>query len=484
LASDPATGTVEPSAGAYPGIGLTTLVSGSFASYFPPDPRTNSQNVVADHGATPSNSAFDNKAAFQAAINACGPGDEVYIPNGTYHFLTGLMTLKSGVNIRGQSKAGVILRYKVPSTTQYLFRANQGSTDIRLTDFTVDRDAASAGVIDTILQLGQGSSGSTSYTVCQRIYVARVNLSKHQRFAIVLENVKWGFVWDSDLHSALAFGGGGSGYGITTTGPKTEECWIVGNRIGLGGVGASIRHGLIIQYLAHNCLLEENVLRGHVQDAIDFHGEDEHHNEVRLNEVYDGVRIDPASGALTYPAGIGVGEVGTGAPAEHDNTGPYNWIHHNIVDGSGAAGYHAGLRLNGGFTNPTTDTIVENNTFIGGLDYGIRLGDLKSALRTQIKYNTISGNTTGIQLVEADDTTIANNHSHDNTTNLSVTAAADRYTIANNCFRRGTVSRPAPGAGSTYTNNAEGNVIDPPALPPPDPYFPGGHLAGGVTYIG
>jgi hypothetical protein len=481
LASNPTTGFVEPNVASYPGIGLTTLVADSFASHYPPAVTGTTYDITdGAFGATAGNNAFDNKAAIQLAINNAGAGDEVYIPNGTFYMLTANVALKTGVSIRFQSRSA-ILRYRNNANATAMFTAAQGLTDIRITGGSIDRDTALAGVVGIPLKIGNGSSGSTSYTAVQRVFVADMALSIYEKYGVLFENVKWGVVWDCDIYLPTQLGGGGQGYGVNVSGPKSEECWIIGNRIGRSG--EYVRHGVLVQYTAHNNLIEENICTGFVNDAFDCHGEDEHHNEFRLNEAYEPVRAHASCGTGgCYPAAFGIGEWAPPGPGDHDNAGPYNWVHHNIAVGD----WRAGARVNGGQDEATLNTIIENNDF-SGADYGIQLGDLAppgGANFTQVRYNTLHGNGVGIHVVNADDVTIANNHSHDNGTNLLVTTAADRYTIANNCFRRGTVSRPAPGAGSTYTNNAEGNVIDPPALPPPDPYFPGGHLAGGVTYIG
>src|SRR5690554_735348 len=84
---------------------------------------------VTNFGAKPNDESFDNFAAFRDAIDAAEAGDEVYIPEGTFHF-TGYINrdgyyshiyLKSGIILRGAGKDKTIL------VSKFSERANETS---------------------------------------------------------------------------------------------------------------------------------------------------------------------------------------------------------------------------------------------------------------------------------------------------------------------------------------------------------------------
>jgi len=87
---------------------------------------------VLNYGADPADNGTDDRPAIQAAIDAAVEGDEVYLPNGTYNLNTAPdgttnLLLKTGVNLRGESESGTVLKTalnKVKNSTM-LKAANQ-----------------------------------------------------------------------------------------------------------------------------------------------------------------------------------------------------------------------------------------------------------------------------------------------------------------------------------------------------------------------
>jgi len=379
---------------------------------------------VTNYGATPNDDSDDDAAALRAAIRAAGAGSEVYVPAGRYTLRSGGIALKSGVSLRGESRDATVFVTNMSTTVQYLFQAFPGTTNVQLTDFTV-RQAAGVPV-DMVIRLGSGrwDTSNAEYSLVERVTITRLTLSGFQRMGISLENTRHVLVWNNQISNATAFGGGGQGYGVALSFDRASENWIIGNSI-----GPAIRHAVLLQYRTHNNLIELNTTNGTTQDAFDLHGEDEHHNELRHNVVASCSRVDPATGATTYPSGFGIGESpssGATGMAAHDVTGPFNWIHHNEV----RAGCYGGVRINN-----TNNTFVEDNTLTGNA-FGIRVGDLNASDDAWLLRNTVTGNSVGILLGAADGVVVRNNSATGNPGyGLDVVASANQYTITNNDFR-------------------------------------------------
>ncbi|MCV7061816.1 right-handed parallel beta-helix repeat-containing protein [Mycolicibacterium vaccae] len=194
--------------------------------------------------------------------------------------------------------------------------------------------------------------------------------------------------------------------------------WVRNNTI-----GPVIRHGILIQEYAHHNLIEHNTITGAVSGAIDLHGEDEYSNAIRYNTVSDCVR----NGTSVSPngAGIEIGEYSgvVGTDKLHDNSGPNNWIHHNIV-------YNCtcGLRI----VNNSNNTWIEDNIFYDNLEAGIK-ADLAPLEDLFIRRNTIYGNGSGILLNDVrgavlEDNKVTDNRKYGIWTNGGVTG----YLIAGN----------------------------------------------------
>jgi hypothetical protein len=73
--------------------------------------------INAAYSANPADDLQDDRPALEQALRAAAPGDEIFLPDGTYNLLSPWSTdsttnlrLYSGVSIRGASESGVILK--------------------------------------------------------------------------------------------------------------------------------------------------------------------------------------------------------------------------------------------------------------------------------------------------------------------------------------------------------------------------------------
>ena len=115
--------------------------------------------------------------------------------------------------------------------------------------------------------------------------------------------------------------------------------------------------------------IADNTVDGGVSDAIDLHGEGEHHNEIRGNTV---VGVDAA--------GIALGNSG-GEKHQHDASGEGNWVHDNVLRGN-----EQGVLVILG----TPGTLIEDNEVVAraGSTAGI---ELRNAPGSIVRDNTVSG---------------------------------------------------------------------------------------------
>jgi nitrous oxidase accessory protein NosD len=415
--------------------------AGLTAPFQCPDPVSGRSLDVRSYGATPNNSADDDAPAIRAAISAARAGDEVLLPGGTLHLKSGQINLKTGVSLRGQGRGATVLGAMYSSLTAVIY-VPAGATNLRISDFAVRRVS---GSYDAAVRLGNGrwDSNNSTYPIVSRVAIEGLLVEGHRRMGILLENTQHVLVRDNIVRAATALGGGGSGYGVSINFDRSSNNWVTGNQ-----VGPTIRHAYLLAYRAHHNLLEHNTATGTTQDAFDLHGEDEYSNELRHNTVTDCQRLDPATGALTYPAGFGLGEVpaaGSAGMNYHDVTGPHNWIHHNTVRGC-----YAGVR-----SNNTNYTYIEDNVLHDN-DVGIRIGDLRPSHFSRALRNDVRNNNVGLYLGEADDTIVRLNTSTTNSSRgLDVQAAAARYLITDNDFRSNGAPVRLLSSIGTYANNLE-----------------------------
>jgi len=387
---------------------VTTLAydSGLNAAFQMPTASTGAVRNILSYGATSNNSSNDDATAIKNAIAASSAGDQVYIPNGTFHLKTRDIKLKTGVSIVGQSMTGAILVAQfsdqgTDNPNSRVFRADPGVNNLTLENFRIQMGTGQT--MQYGLYLGSGSSGVSNVS---RIAAKNLSIEGFEKFAIAIRNGDNVLVQGCDIKNATALGGGGEGYCVMIGYDNSRNNWITGNSF-----GPTIRHAVVIQYRAHHNLIENNITDGATLDAYDLHGEDEYSNEIRYN-------IAKNCGGY----GIGIGNTGS----THANSGPLNWLHHNEVFSSrGGANVILG----------SDNEIIEDNNFHDNSGDGILVNNGGgSGLR--ILRNTIRFNSTGARIEDAPDLWMEGNTITDNSSyGLRVGATTVVYTIRGNDFR-------------------------------------------------
>ncbi|ULL15338.1 hypothetical protein DVH26_13370 [Paenibacillus sp. H1-7] len=330
-------------------------------------PVTGKTLLAADFGADPADNGTDDTEAINAAIKAAQSGDEVLLSNGVYNLIrtlpadkTANIELKSGVNLRGESQDGVILRSYLdqPDSNTRVIKA-LGVDSILISHLTVssdfkgkyptDRTANNpdrGGPLVGIYIEDASSRGS------RQITIDHVTVEKYQRMGVRISRSHDVIVRNSLFRDATDLGGGGAGYGVVMQGiPKVSRSGFENDSYfnvveNSRFKGPYIRHGVLIQYLSHNNAVRNNTFQSTALDSIDLHGEGEYLNEIHHNAI---------SGVITG-AGIGLGNTGGTPPNNHSASGPGNFIHHNTIAGS-----RSGITVSMG----SPDTIIENNMITG-----------------------------------------------------------------------------------------------------------------------
>ena len=326
----------------------------------PPEPDGEVYDVT-DFGASPISMTNDDAIGIKVALSIAEPGDTVYIPEGTYT-LRQVLQIPSGVSLKGAGMEETIL------ITEGIDRAISilpEVHDVRLAGFTV-RYLGHAEELAFGVYIGSVRQGRNSY----RILIEDVRVDRFSVHGVSLRDCHHVLVQNCAFSNATNVGGGGHGYGVALNYPTNHDNWIRQNRF-----GPMIRHAVLIQYEAHNNLVEYNLAFENTEDAYDLHGEDEYANELRFNIARDGDRD-----------GFGVGNTGS----THDRSGPNNWIHHNTVENS-----RGGIEI----IQASDLVYVDHNTFVGN-DYGIRVHNL-GGNHLYLRGNHIEGNRIGVSLTSA-----------------------------------------------------------------------------------
>ncbi|WP_372629785.1 alpha/beta hydrolase fold domain-containing protein [Cohnella sp.] len=325
-----------------------------------PNPVTGRSINVLDYGADPLDNNQDDRPAIQAAIQAAEAGDEVYLPNGVYNLLSAPdgvtnLALKSGVNLRGESETGTILKTSLDKVRNSAALKASRQHDLVISDLTLtstwdgeystdhrNNNPAAGGPDSQIVIANFGEDPS------YRITVERVTVEKYMRMGVRIDNSRDIVIRNSAFRNATDVGGGGAGYGVSIQGIAkvdrlgyaNDTIWnVVENSV---FEGPYLRHGVLIQFVAHNNVVRNNRFDRIKLDAIDLHGELEY-----LNEIYGNLITNILTGG-----GIGLGNTGGTAPSNHSKSGPGNYIHDNIIRNS-----REGIAV----TMGTPDTVIERN---------------------------------------------------------------------------------------------------------------------------
>ncbi|MDF2960925.1 MAG: coagulation factor 5/8 type domain protein [Paenibacillus sp.] len=374
--------------------GLTNP-DGSVHPVHTPNPVTGQTINVISYGADPSDNNNDDRVAVQNAINAAQAGDEVFLPNGVYNLLTSPdgfvnLKLKTGVNFRGESETGTILKSSIDNIKNSSVVKSSSQHDILVSNMTVsstwDRTFTTEHSTNNP-EAGGPDNGitvaNTGETPSYNVTVDHVTVERFRRIGVRIENSHDVVVRNTTFRNATDLGGGGAGYGTSIQGmPKVDRLgfandtyWnLVENSI---FEGPYLRHGSLIQYVAHNNVLRNNKYIQTKLDAIDLHGELEYFNEVHGNEITN----------ILTGGGVGLGNTGGTAPSNHSKSGPFNHIHSNVITNS-----REGIIV----TMGTPDTIIENNIIENTTSTTINNGagiNILNGPRTVIRNNTIRNNT-------------------------------------------------------------------------------------------
>jgi len=332
-----------------------------------PNPSTGMRRDVVDFGADTADSGVDDAVAIRAALAAARPGDEVYLPDGTYNLRSSPgsgdthLYLRDRVNLKGQSRLGVRLVSSQDEDGRWVdaLRAS-GVRDVTLSNFTITSSWTGPYSVD-VSRTNPGRGGprfgiyvksSAQTGPSARVTVQDVLVEEFQKAGVQIEHSHDVVVRRAVFRNATDLGPGGAGYGVAIDGvpgeakaegdPRDTYHNVVEDS---GFYGTHMRHGVLIQYNAHNNMVRRNVFDRVQLDSIDLHGEGEYLNEVTANEVRSTVR----EGA------VGVGSTGGGPVALywHSASGAGNYIHHNTLRDS-----VYGVRVHMG----SPGTRIESNT--------------------------------------------------------------------------------------------------------------------------
>lgn len=426
-----------------------TKPDGSEHTMHTPHQVTGATLNVLDFGADPADNAQDDRIAIQNAIDAATAGDEVFIPNGVYNLVTSPdgfinLKLKSGVNLRGESESQTILKSSIDDVKNSSVLKSSSQHDILVSNLTVTSTWNRAFSLDHVINNPAAGGPDSMIAIANygedpsyNVTVDHVTVERFRRMAIRIENSHDVIVRHATFRNATDLGGGGAGYGTSIQGmPKVDRLgfdndtyWNVVEDSTFEG--PYLRHGSLIQNVAHNNVLRNNHYKNTKLDAIDLHGELEYLNEVYGNTVED----------ILTGGGVGLGNTGGTAPSNHSKTGPQNYIHdnvirnaregivvtmgtpdtlieHNIIENTTTVVNGVGINILNGPGTRIVNNIIRNNKASGY--WGILLehdnGDQNAGnigagdpQNVQIVGNTITGNTNGIQLQKGTNISVTNN---------------------------------------------------------------------------
>ena len=285
--------------------------------------------------------------AIKKVIESVKPGDEIFFPDGTYNIFgtwdskspkVQILIDKSRLIFRGESEEGVIIKSNLNDPHDYNKRYVMkllGVHDIIISNLTFTSNWVKT--FSTGTNQNNHKRGGPAYMIgiqshdkayAYNIYIEHVTVMKYSRYGIVVRGGSHDVVLRyCTALKATDLGNGDAGYGFVIQGKKhstasenpflntvddTYNCMIDSCTT----KEPYIRYAVIRQYWTHNNLVTNCNFTSQL-DAIDLHGEDEYNNEISYNIIYN----------IERESGKGIGNKG----AEHDRSGPYNWIHHNTI---------------------------------------------------------------------------------------------------------------------------------------------------------
>ncbi len=331
---------------------------------------------VSTYGVDLSDSDHDDLPAIELVLSKAQAGDEIYFPDGTYNLKSTAtsssnyqIALVSGVNLTGESQDGTILKSALDDqgsgNLSVLF--GYAVNNLVVSNMTITSEWNGSYSSDPTVTNPQSGGPTQAISIKGKKGVAdaynldfiNILVEKFRVVGIKLGNGVHDAVVDNcTARNATDLGGGGAGYGFTLQGAGHADPDENGANPYLGkpgydnyfnevrnstAAGPYLRHGILLQYHAHNNLIDSNSLYDTAYGAIDLHGEDEYANEISYNQCHDIAMTSGKAGGC-----IELGNTGS----THDATGPDNWIHDNTSINS-----PYGVRVEYG----TTYTLIENN---------------------------------------------------------------------------------------------------------------------------
>lgn len=373
-------------------------------------------------GLTSNDSSDDDATAIQNALNSAASGDIVTLPAGTFHVKKAI-SVASGKSLIGAGKTETVL--VAVGSLRDVLDISSGRSDITIRSLGITND-------DTNQDLQYGIEiGSSSGSLVSRVWIEDVQIEYFKERGVQIRQSKHVKVENCRILNATNLGGGGNGYGVIINDNQSNNNWVTGNII-----GPIIRHGVLLQYECFNNLIEYNTCMNNTEDAYDLHGEDEYNNEFRFNLAF----WDNSSGWDGTPVGFGIGNTGS----THDDSGPYNWIHHNEV-----YGYYAGLEvildshiqfIDGNYFHDNTRAGIQLNN--GGGDGVFIRGNIienngdegisaTGSNGLTVEDNTISGHDTGVEIIGSGGYSIIDN-------DLSGNTSATNFQSSNGTYQNNT----------------------------------------------
>lgn len=375
---------------------------------------------LSDFGATAGDSSDDDSGAFLAAFAVMSVGDILEVAAGEFH-IKSRITVPSGLTVIGAGNDGSVLRTVGTSTA---LKIDPGSQDITVSDLVIVGE-------DELLDYGV-FIGDTDASAPERIWIKNLRIERFNKRAIQVRAAKHVKIEGCRLLNALQLGGGGFGYGVTLNDAGNNNNWVTNCFI-----GPVIRHGILIQFSAHNNLIEGNTCFETTEDAYDLHGEDEYGNELRFNLAY----WDGDSSTVGSPSGFGIGNTG----ATHDNSGPVNWIHNNEV-----RGYQIGIEV----IQESHIQFIDGNTFTDNADAGVKIHN-GSGNSIYIRENSISGSSVGVQVSRSAGLVVDGNTITGNGTGIITTSESNDYRIINNDLRGNETAKNLGSDAGMFEGNLE-----------------------------
>ncbi len=375
---------------------------------------------LGDYGATVDDSSNDDSEAFSAAFAAMSFGDVLQVAAGEYH-LKSRVTIPAGLTVIGAENEGSVLNTIGTSTA---LKINPGAQDITVSNLVIIGE-------DDLLDYGV-FVGDTNATPPQRIWIKDLRIERFNKRAIQVRAAKHVKIESCRILNALQLGGGGFGYGVTLNDAGNNNNWVTNCFI-----GPVIRHGILIQFSAHNNLIEGNTCFETTEDAYDLHGEDEYGNELRFNLAY----WDGDSSTVGSPSGFGIGNTG----ATHDNSGPANWIHNNEV-----RGYQIGIEV----IQESHIQFIDGNTFTDNADAGVKIHN-GSGNSLYIRRNSITGSSVGIQASRSAGLVVEENTITGNVTGIVTSSEIKDYRIIENDLRGNGTAKSLGSDAGEFSGNLE-----------------------------